>query len=148
MAHIWFYKMSILFSIMKHVILPKVIENHISNNIKLNTISSIKIQWNKKFNSFLNLVEKNSLDVVDYVNIEDKSGILLFTYSGSLILISPLENDNRWLEYSGLEERINVPNIISEDNVKILTDIYIDRRVYFDAILLKNTSPIFKIATY
>ena len=88
------------------------------------------------------------MEIVESVRIEDKCGMLLFTYSGSLILISPLIKNRRWLEYSGLKNRSGTPNILSEDKIRLLNDITINRIAYFDAPLIKNTSPIYKIAVY
>ena len=133
---------------MNQVILPNVINKHIAHNLELNNIRCIDSEWNKKYKTFLELVDRNSMEIVESVKIEDRCGILLFTYSGSLILISPILKNRRWLEYSGINNRKDTPHIISEDKIKLLNDIITDRIVYFDAPIIKNTSPIYKIAVY
>ncbi len=130
------------------VILPNIINRHIAHNVVLNKIKCIDSEWNKKYKTFLQLVDNSSMEIVESVKIEDRCGILLFTYSGSLILISPILKNSRWLEYSGINSRTDTPHIISEDKIKLLNDIATDKIAYFDAPKLKNTSPIYKIAIY
>lgn len=133
---------------MEHVLLPNVIIKHITQNLELSKIKCIDSLWNKRYKTFIELVERNSMKIVESVKIENRCGILLLTYSGSLILISPALKNIRWLEYSGINNRTDTPHIISEDKIKLLNDITTNRIAYFDAPIIKNTSPIYKIAIY
>ena len=56
---------------MKEVILPHVIQRHISLNLQLKNIRSINSEWNKKHEIFLELVNRNSMKLVESVKIEE-----------------------------------------------------------------------------
>lgn len=126
--------------------LPEVIKKHLVKNIELSEIMGISKQWQNKYKLFLEIVEKKSMNLVKEVRIEDKRGLLLFSYSGSIIYLSPISRKGRTLKYCRLNSRTDTPHYHYETKIKILNDVYIGHIVYFDAIYFKNTSPIYKIA--
>lgn len=126
--------------------LPVVIKKHIGKNIELSEIDSIDSQWQKKYKLYLEIVEKNSMYIVDDIRIEDRRGLLLFSYSGSIIFLGSETKKGRSLKYCRLNSRTDTPHYHFEDKIRLLNDISIGRILYFDAMYFKNTSPIYKIA--
>lgn len=125
--------------------IPEVILNHYITNPNLTP--SFTKTWLERYNTFMKIVNSNELKLVDHYPIWKNELVLLLTYSGSILLIGPKIDDTRWIEYKCIGNREDVPHHISEEGIDLLNDIEIGKITYFDAEIIKNTSPTFLIAT-
>lgn len=126
--------------------LPEVIKKHILKNVKLSEIDHYEKEWKFKYRVYRDLIIKNSMEIVKNIDMNDKRKLLLFSYSGSIIYLGPKKRKGRSLQYCRLDSRTDTPNYYSEDGINFLTNITLDRTLYFDAKYFKNSSPIFEIA--
>lgn len=124
--------------------IPEVILNHYITNPNLN--QSFTKKWLERYQTFMKIVKSNEMELVDHYPTWEKGMVLLLTYSGSILLIGPKLDDKRWIEYTCIKSRDDVPGHISEEGIDLLNDIEVGKITYFDAEIIKNTSPIFHIA--
>ncbi|MFC1504829.1 HU family DNA-binding protein, partial [Spirochaetota bacterium] len=71
---------------------------------------------------------------------------LLLTYSGSIVSIGTMTDNERWAEYASIELRADVPNIIKKEGSAVASDIKIGQVVEFKNGPIKKSSHIYKIA--
>jgi len=100
----------------------------------------------EKLECFDNLVKDNSLEEIKYFNKDDPSGVLVITYSGSLLSIGPLKNGVRKSRYASIGIRRDVPKIATDDFSTLLSDISMDKSIHFKSGPINKTSCIYKLA--
>ena len=127
-------------------ILPVVIQKHILKNVESATVDHYEKEWKHKYNTYLDIIKNNSMDLVSKISKKDKRGLLLFSYSGSIIYLGPLKWRGRKLEYSRLDSRTDTPNYYTEKNIRLFNDVIIHKTLYCNGMYFKNTSPIYQIA--
>lgn len=133
-------------------LLPAKIQRQIisitkSSSLPFNDDSILKMTllWLKKEKYFQQELTKFNFVEVDYVEINDKNGAIIMTYSGSLLKISPEINGRRQVKYTSIGLRKDVPDNIIVDNVKLAYDIIKDEPIDFIGGKIKVTSPVYKI---
>lgn len=108
--------------------------------------------WEKKASLFLEQIKAVNLELVDRVSRDDMRGVMILTYSGSLLSIGPVFqtatnlNNGRWIEYSSIKLRTDVPDIVSEWDAVIASDFGTGTSVKLDNSRISSTSPAYLIA--
>jgi hypothetical protein len=136
-------------------LLPEKIKRHITNIIKysslpLNNESIRKMAqlWLEKEKIFQEEIAKFGFIEVDFIQIDNKCGAIIMTYSGSLLKISPEIDGERRVQYTSIGLRKDVPEEIIIDEVKLAYDIIKDETIDFISDKIKTTSPVYKIGVY
>lgn len=108
--------------------------------------------WEKKAALFLDQIKAVNLELVESVSAGDMRGMMVLTYSGSLLSIGPVfqtatnVNFSRWVEYSSIKLRTDVPDIVSEWDAVLAADFGRDKPVKLENARIKSTSPSYLIA--
>jgi nucleoid DNA-binding protein len=76
----------------------------------------------------------------------DARGVLLLTWSGSLVSLEPSGPTGRHGEYASVELRTDVPHLLMLDGVDIPHGLVVDKEAEFSAGPVRRTSAILKIA--
>ena len=133
--------------------LPSNIQNHIRQITKQSGLSDseesyekIASAWKEKEKSFLENISAKGLKEVKTLSSDDQKGGVALTYSGSLVLIGPLNNGLRKAAYHSIGLRKDVPDSLSSDNARLSTDIHLDQSIQFETGPIQKTSPIYKFA--
>jgi nucleoid DNA-binding protein len=80
---------------------------------------------------------------------EDPRGLLLLTYSGSLVVLSPPESDGtRSLEYASIKLRSDVPEFVTAVGVTVAGEIAVDRIAEFSGAPVERTSELLSLASF
>lgn len=124
--------------------IPEVILNHYITNPSLK--QSFTTKWIERYQTYMKIVNSNEMSLIDHYPNWEKGFVMLLTYSGSIILLGPQLDGVRWIEYTCIKSRHDVPDQISEQGINLINDIEIGKITYFDANIIKNTSPIYHIA--
>lgn len=115
-------------------------------------IDDLAVVWEKKAALFLDQIKAVNLELVESVSRDDMRGIMILTYSGSLLSIGPVfqtatnVNNGRWIEYSSIKLRTDVPDIVSEPDAVLGADFATGTGVKLDNSRITSTSPAFLIA--
>jgi len=121
-------------------------------------VSSSGEDWSKKDNALLRLndlwLEKSRLfeeqirllgmTFVDSFEKEDPRGMILTTYSGSLVALGP--GVLRRFEYASIKMRSDVPDIIRAQDVKVDRRLEVTGKASFSGSPVKHTSAVYRIA--
>lgn len=102
--------------------------------------------WLRKKEAFESEIEKLGMEEVDMLGRDDSHGVLVLTYSGSLINIGPVINNHRKVEYASIGLRHDVPETARDDNSILAGDVFIDEEIEFEKGPVKMTSAAYKIA--
>ena len=102
--------------------------------------------WIDKQQAFDEKIAEQGMTLVDNLSVDDPKGAVVLTYSGSLILIGPLQDEKRKAAYYSIGVRKNVPESVSQDDSVLECDIEINNPVKFSVGPIKSTSAIYKIA--
>lgn len=133
--------------------LPASIKEHLKSVTNTSGLpdteeSLIKISrnWLDKRQLFEEQIKALDMNETDIFLKDDKRAALMLTYSGSLISLGTLRNNSRWIEYSSIKLRSDVPDILIEDGVRLAGDTGIDKSLEFEKGPIKSTSLLLKIA--
>ena len=108
--------------------------------------------WGQKEELFRKQARAVKLDIVESVSCKDSRGMMVLSYSGSILCIGPVFmtstniNFSRWIEYSSIKLRTEVPDIIMEKTASLPEDLGTGRPVRLENSRLKATSPAYLIA--
>lgn len=102
--------------------------------------------WIEKKDAFEEKISELGMEESESFSIEDESGGIFMTYSGSLVNVGPMVDGIRNVEYTSIGIRSDVPDSASNENSVLSRDINIDESLEFEVGPVKSTSPIFKIA--
>ncbi len=133
--------------------LPEEVAAHLKE-----LVSSSSDDWAKKNDALPRLtelwLEKNRLfeeqigllgmSFVDSIGTEDLRGIILTTYSGSLVALGP--GTSRKFEYASIKLRSEVPDIIRAGEVKLDGELNVGTKASFTGSPVKHTSAVYRIA--
>ena len=133
-------------------LVPEV-QAHIKNLVKTakledneQSLELLSGGWLDKQQSFYEQTKVKEMEEVDEINIDDPRGALVMTYSGSLINISPEQDDFRNVEYFSIGLRNDVPASASEEASVLGSSIEKGRPVEFEKGPILKSSPVFAIA--
>ncbi len=114
------------------------------------SLQIITANWLEKRRLFEGQISNLGMKEVESFNKGDTRGVLMLTYSGSLISLGTLSGSDgiRSLEYASIKLRSDVPDIIKENNVCLAGagDAKIDRPAEFSGSVIKKTSALYTIA--
>jgi len=132
--------------------LPQQIRSHLKNllgssempdNMEFrNLLAEI---WNRKCNLFEQQTKILNMKIIEKIEADDGRGIIVMTYSGSIVSIGPKEKA-REVEYASIHMRSDVPKTISIVDTDLAGNILIGKAVKFSTGQLKQTSAAFMIA--
>jgi len=133
--------------------IPEKLRNHIQQIIKTSGLpegeeSEEKIAqgWLEKSRIFEEKIAEYNMEEVESLEIDEESGALILTYSGSLITLGPLVEGVRNVQYSSIGLRKDVPESASRENSVLSGDIILDEIIEFQPGPVKSTSPVFRTA--
>lgn len=109
------------------------------------TMEKLTESWLEKKEAFEEKMIDMGMDEIGSLDQGDERAILALTYSGSLISIGPIMDENRNVEYTSIGLRNDVPKSLTIDNTNLLSDIEVGKSIEFENCPIKNTSPVFKI---
>ena len=115
-------------------------------------LAALALVWKQKENLFRDQAGSLKLELVDSVSRKDGRGMMILSYSGSILCIGPVFmtstniNFSRWTEYSSIKLRTEVPDIIMEKAATIDDDIRVGMPVQLGSSKVKATSPAYLIA--
>lgn len=110
------------------------------------SLETLMDAWIKKETMFKSQCKSLNMKEVSEFHVNDGRGALIVTFSGSLLGIGGLKDGNRWIEYSSIKLRSDVPEIISADNARLSENLETGKPVEFSAGPISSTSPVFTIA--
>ncbi|HAK45616.1 MAG TPA: hypothetical protein DCO79_06815 [Spirochaeta sp.] len=108
--------------------------------------------WKQKEALFREQAKSVKLELVDELSNKDGRGMMILSYSGSILCVGPVFmtstniNFSRWTEYSSIKLRTEVPDIIMEKAATLETNVMVDRPVMLGSSRVKTTSPAYLIA--
>lgn len=113
------------------------------------SLQIITANWLEKRRLFKEQISNLGMIEVESFNSVDTRGVLMLTYSGSLISLGTLSasDGTRSLEYASIKLRSDVPDIIKENNVSLAGDARIDRPAEFSGSVIKKTSALYTISS-
>jgi nucleoid DNA-binding protein len=111
------------------------------------SLELIAENWLEKRSMFESQTKLLGMERIDIFPAAEKRGIILLTYSGSLMAIGPAgENGGRWFEYASIKLRNDVPPLVREEGVVIDGSIEPDKPATFDHCSIKHSSDILLMA--
>ncbi len=133
--------------------IPEKIQDHIKGITRTSGLpdteeSTEKIAeaWLEKEKKFLDELETQKMEEVEVLSKDDARGAIAMTYSGSLVSIGPLVDNNRKVSYASIDLRQDVPHLLSKDDAQLSQDMANGQRAVLTNGPVQQTSPIFKIA--
>ncbi|MBI9106363.1 MAG: HU family DNA-binding protein [Spirochaetales bacterium] len=108
--------------------------------------------WHQKEELFRQQIRSVKLELVENVSQKDTRGMMILSYSGSILCIGPVfltstnVNFSRWIEYSSIKLRTEVPDIIMEKGATLDSSPTIGESVRLCSSKVQSTSPAYLIA--
>ncbi len=115
-------------------------------------IKTLTEVWYRKEELFRQQVKAVRLELVDSVSAKDSRGMMVLSYSGSILCIGPVFptstniNFSRWIEYSSIKLRTEVPDIIMEKTAVLKSDVTVGQPVRLGDSRVSATSPAYLLA--
>jgi nucleoid DNA-binding protein len=110
------------------------------------TLEALVKAWVEKQRMFEG--QTRALDMQDArdFRFDDPRGVLLLTYSGSLVSLGPLEEAGRHVEYASIHLRTDVPHLVRVERVKLESGLVQHEAATLLGGPIRKTSPLLKIA--
>lgn len=102
--------------------------------------------WKTKYDLFTGQIANVGMEIIDTIDKNDARGMILLTYSGSLVALWPATDGKRKLEYASIKFRTDVPDFVKGDEVSLASGIARDSVAEFDGSPLKKSSAIYRVA--
>ncbi|TVQ23547.1 MAG: HU family DNA-binding protein, partial [Spirochaetaceae bacterium] len=113
------------------------------------SIRRITENWLAKRRLYHEQTDALRMVVAESLEIDDPNGMLLLTYSGSLIVLGPANNDGgRGLEYVSIALRTDVPHILRAGGARIRARVVVDQPLVLGDAPLEHSSDLLSIATF
>jgi len=106
--------------------------------------SGLMSLWQEKNRLFEEQIRLLGMDFTDSADAEDSRGMIMTTYSGSLVALGPGVSRN--FEYASIKMRSEVPDIIRAGDVKVDGKLEVGSRASFTGSPVKHTSSVYRIA--
>ncbi len=133
--------------------LNKNIQDHLKFIVKSgdlneneNSLEILAEAWKEKESSFTNQISKLEMEETDLIEIDDNSGFMVLTYSGSLIGSGPVIDGKRTVLYVSVGLRSDVPEKAEKEGSILGSDIREGEPVEFSVGPIKQSSPVYRIA--
>ena len=131
--------------------LPQLIKEHLKKLIDESDKGSLEEAkelfaeaWSLKQEMFEAQTKNLQLEPAETVKMDDERGILILTYSGSILSISP-KIEVRNMEYTSIDLRTDVPKIIRNEDITFKEDLEVGNPAIIEGGTIKRTSPVFLI---
>lgn len=102
--------------------------------------------WKKKHDLFTGQISNIGMEIIERLETGDDRGMILLTYSGSLISLGTGPNGKRWLEYASIKFRDDVPDFVRGQGISLPSAVAQGTAATFDGSPLKQSSAIYRIA--
>ncbi|MDT8447370.1 MAG: hypothetical protein RRB13_10810 [bacterium] len=102
--------------------------------------------WAEKLRLFEEKTAAEGMVEVEQLGKDDAKGCVALTYSGSLVLIGPLDDGVRKCVYNSIGIRKDVPDSVAKEDSLLASDVAQGQPVEFAEGPVKSTSAIYKIA--
>jgi len=135
--------------IQKHLLGIAGEQNKQSDEAFIQTLVDV---WKQKEELFRKQIESVKLEIVDSVSHKDTRGMMILSYSGSILCVGPVFltstniNLGRWIEYSSIKIRTEVPDIITGKGANLAGPLSTGQSVHLENSKVKTTSPAYLIA--
>jgi len=134
--------------------LPERIQNHLRSITESSglppgdeSLRLITENWLAKRRMFEQQTEALDMQRPEHFAGDDPRGVLLLTYSGSLISLGANNENGRWFEYASIKLRNDVPDLIQETGVSLAGDVEGGETAAFSDCPIGRSSEILLIAT-
>jgi nucleoid DNA-binding protein len=111
------------------------------------SLRRIRENWLEKRMMFEEQTELLGMGIPERFEADDPRGIILLTYSGSLIALGTLGNGGRWFEYASIKLRNDVPGLVKAQGVSLGGPVSADKPARFDDCPIERSSDILLLAT-
>lgn len=112
-------------------------------------LEALARSWKDKEDAFVHQILVNKMEVIEELDpAEEECGVLLLTYSGSLISIGPFSDGKRKASYASIGLREDVPELAESDDSVLSGAIKTGEAVEFKKGPIQKSSPVFKIAVF
>jgi hypothetical protein len=135
--------------------IPEEIRGHVREITRISglpegeeSVETIAQAWLEKKKTFEEEIQKMKMEEIEFFSKEDERAALALTYSGSLVNIGPLVENDRKVQYMSIGLRKDVPDLAERDDSVLTKDINIDEPIEFERGPVRSTSQIFKIAVF
>ena len=146
--------------------LPKRIQRHLQSITESSglppgedSLARITANWVEKRDLFEEQTELLDMRDIEELSPEDGRGVLVLTYSGSLVSLGPAgatpgagaggesEPVGRHFEYASISLRADVPNLVREENVRLEGPVRRDAPAQFSNSSIEQISPVLRAVT-
>jgi len=139
--------------------LPEAIQKHLlglameqGRHEDMQYLKTLTDVWRQKEELFRQQIRSVKLELVNSVSNKDGRGMMILSFSGSILCIGPVFttstniNFSRWIEYSSIKLRTEVPDIIMDKGASLASPVSAGQPVQLLNSRLKTTSPAYLIA--
>jgi len=124
--------------------IPTDVETHLKSLVTAHiTLDMIRDLWIRKDKLFSDQIALLAMDEVEFLESSEERGILLLTYSGSLISLGC--GKKRSMEYASIKLRSDVPDIIKSSDVALASPLKKGSSASFSGGQVQNTSAIYRV---
>lgn len=105
--------------------------------------------WVEKEEIFAKKIIEEKMELVDSFDPEEEQGgVLLITYSGSILSVGPAGEEGRNTSYASIGLRKDVPELAEAEDGELAEKIVVGERALFTRGPIQKSSPIYKIAVF
>lgn len=101
--------------------------------------------WQAKYELFTSQAKALGMQETERMETDDGRGIIILTYSGSLVSMGPAQEGGRWLEYAAIKLRTDVPDIISGTGAVLANPPAKDQPLAYKKGPIESTSAVYRI---
>lgn len=112
--------------------------------LKPDAVPKMKELWLEKNRLFEEQMRLLGMSFVESAAADESRGMILTTYSGSLVALGP--GSSRRFEYASIKLRSDVPDIIREEKVSVEGPLRVGGKAAFTGSPVKHTSAVYRIA--
>ncbi len=132
--------------------LPEAVQTHLLHLIRSSSLpdtpefrSRLAGIWDKKCTLFEQQINFLEMELVEDIEKDDSSAMIILTYSGSIVSIGPLK-EARDVEYASIHLRADVPKSVVVTETNLDAELSTGKPVCFSTGAIKKTSPAYMIA--
>lgn len=112
------------------------------------SLHRITENWLTKRRLFSEQISALSMESEGAHSADDPRGVLMITYSGSLLVLGPAGDTGRALEYASISLRADVPDLVTASGVALATDAVVDQPVLLSDSPVERSSEVLEIASF
>ncbi len=112
------------------------------------SLRRIRDNWLEKRTMFEEQTRLLGMVIPERIDSEDPRGIILLTYSGSLVALGTLGDSGRWFEYASIKLRNDVPDLVKAQGVSLGGPVHAAAPVRFTHCPIEQSSDVLLLATF